>query len=139
MNRAAVYQALFAKLPSATTKSRTLRMWAEVPREEMPALFLAVTGQSVGQLGSGAQRIWTTTAQVWAYVHTQDPDTTPAMDLLAAQLDAIEAALKPTPGQPAQTLGGLVTSVKITGVETDEGTLGPIAVAIVTLEIVASP
>ena len=139
MNRAAIYQALFAQLPSATTKSRTLRLWSEVPAEELPAIFLAVSGQSVGQLGSGAQRIWTTTALVYVYVHAADPATTPAMDLLAAQLDAIEAAVKPAPGQPAQTLGGLVTSVKITTVETDEGTLGPRAVAIVTLEIVASP
>lgn len=139
MTRAAVYQALFAKLPSATTKSRTLRLWSEVPAEEMPALFLAVASQDCAPLAQGARRKWTTKATVYVYVATPDPATTPAMDLLAAQLDAIEAALAPGPAQEKQTLGGLVESVRITAVETDEGTLGSKAVALVTLEIVASP
>lgn len=139
MTRAAIYQALFAKLPAATTKSRTLRLWAKVAPEEMPALFLAVASQQCDPLVGGVRRKWTTTAYVYVYVATPDPETTPAMDVLAAQLDAIEAALAPGPAETKQTLGGLVESVRITAVETDEGTLGSAAVGIVTLQIVASP
>jgi hypothetical protein len=53
-------------------------------------------------------------------------------------LDALEAALAPSPVTGIQTLGlpGMVRHVTISGkVETDEGVLGDQAVAIVPIEI----
>lgn len=138
-NRSAIYAALFERLPSAgyQTRSRVLELWAKVPDERLPAIYLAHGSETPTPLGSGARYAWTLTPTVYVYVKrapAQDPST-----VLCAHLDAIEAALAPESGRERQTLGGLVHAVRITSIETDEGTLGDKAVAIISLSVLGAP
>lgn len=152
MTRAPIYNALFSQLagtqdPVTTlwshgwvTASQTLRLWKQVGANEMPALFLALKGEVATPLGpSGIVTKWTIHMDAWVYV-MHDGGPSHAMLVLATQLDRIEAAMKPAVGQERQTLGGLVYSAKIQGdIETDEGSLGDQAMAVVPITIVVSP
>lgn len=135
-NRSAIYAALFARLPSAgyQTRSRILELWSKVPAEQMPALYLAHGDETPTPLASGAAVRWTFTPQVYVYTRPSGADPS---SVLSAHLDAIEAALAPDPVTGRQTLGGLVHAVRIGSIETFEGTLGEVAVAIVTLTVIA--
>jgi hypothetical protein len=141
VNREAIAAALFnlAKTPSQlVTTSRRLKHWSDVPAEEQPALFQT---QGKENIDTGTQRMGGPNThkidfQLYVYVHNTDP-TIPPSALLNALLDALEAALTPTPGTK-QTLGGLAQHAFISGsIETDEGVLGDQAVAIVPIEVLA--
>ena len=85
----------------------------------------------------GGPTIWTLSADFYVYVHSSDPYLAPAM-LLNPLLDALEAALAPSPVTGIQNLGlpAMVQHAYIAGkVETDEGVLGDQAIAIVPVEI----
>jgi hypothetical protein len=76
----------------------------------------------------------------------EDSDAGPS-GTLQTILDGIEAKLEAQPGERnptgarfpnngfATTLGGIVSAVRIKSIETDEGALGPQAVAVVGVEI----
>lgn len=140
MNREAAYAGVFAKLaaiPGLVTKSRILRHWNDVAPEEQPALFLAQTAQqAVTRTGEATQ--WRLRADIYLYVRTDG--VTPPGTLLNPILDAIEAAfpLHPVTGQHMLDVSG-VAWARIDGdIETDEGTLGAQAVAIVPVTILAT-
>lgn len=140
MNREPLYAALFARLaaiPGLKTASRRLRHWSDVGASEQPALFLAQKSETA-QTVTGQPTRWALTADVYLYVNTPAPQSPgQAMNPL---LDAIEAALAPdSPARNANTLGGLAQYCRIEGaIETDEGTLGDQAVAIVPIQILAT-
>lgn len=143
MNREAIYSALFDRLktiPALRSSSRRLKHWVDVDPSEQPALFLAqVRETSVpGDPARGVPAKWTLSADVYIYARTdggQVPGT-----VMNPLLDAVEAATLPDNAvQRVQTLGDLVERCWIEGdIETDEGTLGDQAVAIVPIRILAT-
>lgn len=137
MNRESIYQALFAKLSAVSglkTKSRKLRHWSDVSANEQPALFQAQKTESIART-PGLNARHTLYADVYVYVKTTG--TTSPSTQMNSLLDAIEAALEPdNPIKNRNTLGGLVEHCAIEGsIETDEGTLGDQAVAIIPIVI----
>lgn len=141
MSRESVAIALFNKISApmtaagAITVSRRLLHWADVQAADQPAVFLP-QGKSVPtQSQSGLPVQWKASFEVYIYVHETDPTATPATKLNLL-LDALEAALAPSSPGLKQTLGGAAVHCWISGpVETDEGTLGDQAVAIVPIEL----
>ena len=139
--RETIYSALFtlvSSVPGLVTTSRRLVHWSDVSPEMQPALFQAQINQAAQPRPEGLPTRWTLKADIWLYVNTgQDPGAIPAI-LLNNFMDAIEAALAPSLVTGKQTLGGLVSHCWIAGeVLTDEGTLGPQAVAAIPIEILA--
>lgn len=140
MNREAIYSALFDRLkvvPGIVTASRKLRHWSDVSASEQPALFMAQKSEPARQ-AQGMATVWELGVDVYLYANTQGFDA-PAQALNGI-LDAIEGALAPdAPAKNTCTLGGLVQHCRIEGaIETDEGTLGDQAVAIVPISIRAT-
>ena len=139
INREAIFAALFAKLGASAgyvVKSRRLKHWNDVPKIDQPALFMA-QGTQTAQTVRGYPTIWTLNVDVYIYVRT-DGGADPG-PLLNPLLDALEAALAPNAAENTQTLGGLCEWCRIEGaIETDEGTLGEQAVAIVPISILVS-
>jgi hypothetical protein len=136
MNREAIYSALFALVstaPGLVTTSRKLLHWNDVQSSARPALFQAQKGETAIQ-STGLPTKWMLGVDIYVYVSTKGTDhpgavLNPILDAIAAKLDM------PFPGQP-QTLGGLVQYARIDGrIETDEGTLGDDAVAIIPVSI----
>lgn len=143
MNREQIYAELFERLkaiPGLRTTSRKLRHWTDVDSSQQPALFQA-QGRQIATPGDPARGVptkWTFLIDVYVYART-DGDRVPGT-VMNPLLDAIEAVTKPdNPTQRVQTLGGLVERCWIEGdIETDEGTLGDQAVAIVPFRILAT-
>jgi hypothetical protein len=136
MNREAIYAALFTLVssdPALQTVSRKLLHWSDVPASQRPALFMAQKREAVVQ-STGRPGRWLLTVDLYVYVSTKGNDypgavLNPILDLISSKLD------NPIPGVP-QTLGGLVQWARIEGaIETDEGTLGDDAVAIIPVHI----
>lgn len=139
MTREPVYAALFALVsaaPGLVTASRTLRHWSDVPASLRPALFQTVKSETVART-TGRPPVWTLDLDFYIYVSTAGA-TSPGT-VMNPVLDYVDAALAdPFPGQP-QTLGGLAQWARIEGrIETDEGTLGTDAVAIVPVRILVA-
>lgn len=140
MNREPIYAALFAALqglPGVRTSSRILKHWNDVPAEMQPALFLAQGSQQpVTQTGQPSK--WLLAAEVYVYVRTSGGQVPGSV--LNPILDAIEAALPLHPVTGKHTLDAPgVEWARIDGaIETDEGTLGEQAVAIVPIQILAT-
>jgi hypothetical protein len=85
----------------------------------------------------GAPIVWTLYADFYIYAYSSNPYQTPAT-LLNPLLDALEAALSPSPTMGIQNLGlpHMVQHVYVAGkIQTDEGVLGDQAIAIVPVEI----
>jgi hypothetical protein len=138
MNREAIFSALFALAsgaPGLVTTGRKLRHWSDVSASEMPALFQA-QGDQVAIRETRFPTKWLMSAKLYVYVSTEAAASpgevlNPILDYLTAQL------ADPFPGVP-QTLGGLVEYARIEGtVETSEGTLGNVEVAVVPVMILA--
>lgn len=140
INREPIYAALFAKLSASAgyaTTSRRLKHWNDVPSGEQPALFMAQRNEVAATKGRGLPTEWTLSVDVYVYVRT-DGGQAPG-PLLNQLLDAVEAALAPSQLENVQTLGGLVHWCRIEGaIETDEGTLGDQAVAIIPISMFVS-
>ena len=138
--RELIYAALWefaAGAASFASANRRLRHWADVAPAEQPALFMSEKGGAAVMKALGAPIVWTLYADFYVYVHSSDPYLAPAM-LLNPLLDALEAALAPSPATGIQNLGlpAMVQHAYIAGkVETDEGVLGDQAIAIVPVEV----
>lgn len=138
-----VFAALFTLLQKSatfTTTSRRLQHYSEVPAEAQPAMYLAI-GALDPRLG-GQDRVpgmpykWRLNSKVWLYANAGNDDTLIPSSLINPLINAVLTVLKPvTPGD-RQTLGGLVYNVSVVGrINTDEGLLGPQAVAVIPVEI----
>lgn len=117
--------------------NRRLRHWADVAPAEQPALFMSEKGGQAAVRKLGAPIVWTLYADFYVYVHSSDPYLAPTT-MLNPLLDALEAALAPSPTTGIQNLGlpEMVQHAYISGkVQTDEGVLGDQAIAIVPVEI----
>jgi len=138
--RESIYAALWtlaAGAASFVSANRRLRHWADVAPAEQPALFMSEKGGTAVMKALGAPIVWTLYAEFYLYVHSSDPYLPPAM-LLNPLLDALEAALAPSPATGIQNLGlpAMVQHAYIAGkIETDEGVLGDQAIAIVPVDI----
>lgn len=138
--RESIYTALWELGASAarfTSANRRLRHWADVSPAEQPALFMSEKGGHAAVKKLGAPIVWTLCADFLVYVHSGDPYLAPAI-ILNPLLDALEAALSPSPVTGIQNLGlpQMVQHAYIAGkVQTDEGVLGDQAIAIVPIEI----
>jgi hypothetical protein len=140
IEREPIYAALWSLASAAApfaTVERRLRHWADVSPAEQPALFMSEKGSIAKVKALGAPVVWTLFADLYLYAHSSDPYRAPAV-ILNPLLDALEAALAPAPATGIQDLGlpALVQHAYIAGkVETDEGSLGDQAIAIVPVEI----
>ena len=138
--RESIYAALWSLAAGAAnfaSANRRLQHWADLAPAEQPALFMSEKGGHAATKALGAPIVWTLYADFYVYVHSSDPYFAPAR-LLNPLLDAIEAALAPSPATGVQNLGlpAMVQYAYIAGkVETDEGVLGDQAIAIVPVEI----
>lgn len=124
--------------PLFRTKSRKLRHWADVREADMPAIFQAKGAEQIegSQAGLDAKKLYRYDLYLYATVERGDDNEATPHSVMNGLLDALELALAPSPVTGQQTLGGLVTHCYINGtIETDEGALGDIAVAIVPIEI----
>jgi hypothetical protein len=138
MKREPIYKALFAKLSAIdgiVTASRILLHWDDVSPNQQPAMFLAQDTQQAEQI-TGFPTKYLLGAKVWIYAHRDTSEEVPSAQINNI-LDALDAALMPDPSPTfKQTLGGLVEHCWISGaIETDEGTLGNQAVAIVPIQM----
>ena len=140
MNREAIYAALYDRLktiPGIVTTSRKLRHWSDVGQSEQPALFQTQKTQTaIRQTGLPCK--WLLPADIYLYVQDQSADG--PSTAINALIDAVETALAPDNIiKNTNTLGGLVEYCRIEGsIETDEGTLGDQAVAIIPIIILAA-
>ncbi len=140
MAREEIHAALFALLEDCAefvTVSRKLRHWADVDANEQPALFLAQGNDADEVLARGTPGRLTIQFDVYLYVNTSADPEIPPSQLLNGLIDVVKSAIAPTPGTDVQTLGGLCHRCSVAGAtQTDEGTLGEQAVAIIPIEIV---
>jgi hypothetical protein len=138
MKREPIYKALFqlvSSIDGLTTSSRILAHWDDVSPNEQPALFMAQDTQQAEQV-TGFPTKYVLGAKVWIYAHRDTSNEVPSAQINNI-LDALDEVLMPSPSPTfKQTLGGLVEHCWISGaVETDEGTLGNQAVAIVPIQM----
>jgi hypothetical protein len=142
MTREPIYAALFARLaaiPGLKTSSRILKHWNDVPAEQQPALFQAQTGETPQQQ-TGEPTKWLLEVDLYLYVRRNAGVPGAALNPL---IDAIEATfpLHPVTGLHMLDVPGQlgIEWARISGrIETDEGTLGDQAVAIVPVQILAT-
>lgn len=130
-----VVQTAVAAVPSPNTPvtvSRRLEHWEDVGSEQQPAVFVAQRGQVRRDTVSGRLLVNLMDFDVYVYVTETDHSQTPATKLNAI-VDAMETAFRPGVDGEPQTLSGLVQYTEVTKVETDEGTLGDQAVALVSV------
>jgi len=138
--RESIYSALWSLGSTSAgyaTANRRLRHWADVSPAEMPAIFMAEKGGTAVNKALGAPIVWTLHADFYIYAHSSDPYLAPAT-VLNPLLDALETALAPNQTTGILNLGlpNMVTHAYIEGkVDTDEGVLGDLAVAIIPVAI----
>lgn len=140
MNRELIYSSLFEKLKAVSgvvVSSRILRHWADVPRQEQPAIFMAQAGQTAIRT-TGLPTKWMLMADVYVYASRSESEIPGT--ILNNLIDAIENSLEPSlEGVTVQTLAGVVEYCRIVGsIDTDEGTLGEQSVAIIHVEMLAT-
>lgn len=143
-SRESVFTALFAKLAASAGFITTSRVWRhidELSPLEMPALFQVETPETA-KTEYRKPTVFRWGVDVVLYAHAQDAEQqglTDVMPLLNNLLDAVVSAIAPSPATNDQTLGGLVTDVRVQGtIEKFEGRIdsGRRAAAIIPLEII---
>ena len=139
MNREAIYSALYARLQTVagfTTVSRRLRHWVDVSAAETPYIGMIQRREDPDGSRMGMPLRWTLHVDFYLYAHTTDPRGSPAI-ILNPLLDAVMAAFSGDVPTNTVTLGGQVYHCRVSGsIETDEGVLGDLAVAIIPLMII---
>lgn len=133
--------ALFSKIEAplrdagAVLVSRRLLHWNDVAVVDMPAAFLAQGNQQPTPSPAGSPTTWRMNFNIYIYVNETDPAQSPSTKLNAL-LDVVESSLAPSRVGLKQQLGGTVEHCWISGtVETDEGVLGNLAMAVVPVEV----
>lgn len=145
MNREAITTALWARMSAISgvvTAERRLRHFSEVAPAEMPAIFLGIDDATADQ-ERGRQPFWTMAFSVYIYCH-EAAKVGPGGQLNTI-IDAVDAALQLQSAEfrsgqtfGPTTLGGLVSHAWVSKVETDEGSLGDLGVAICSIEVLAT-
>lgn len=140
IKREPIHAALFALLqtvPGLKTCSRRLKHFDDVSPADCPALFMVQKSQGT-RTQTRMPTVWELDVELILYVQTDGGHHSTPATALNEVLDAIESALEPTNLiDPRQTLGGLVYDCKISGaIDTDEGTMGEMAGAIIPIRLV---
>lgn len=139
--REEIYASLFELVTNAVkfkTQSRKIKSFSQVQPSEMPAIFQLQTSEVYDQTARGLPPKKFFYVELYIYVAAMNAQDIPSQKLNVI-LDSIETALAPEPASDVQTLGGTVSHAWISGkIETDEGTLGNISVAIVPIEILVT-
>lgn len=144
MDRELIYSRLFDLLREVSgvkTFSRRLKVWTDVSAADMPAVFLQQLDE-VSETTKGLKTKWTFLLDIYVYVNVgSDPKISP-YTILNPILDDIINLFDQENNEitgGVNTLGGLVHSVKINGkLETDGGAFGPIAIAMIPIEIIVA-
>ena len=131
-----------AAIPGVRTSGRKPKDRDQIAASDCPALYLGVGSSAItGEVG--AYPLWR--LEFVAYLHVYDGSQAGPSEQLNDFLDAIEAALARDDSDEAgmgtgtsTTLGGTVHSARVSSVETDEGSFGDRAVALVTIEVLAA-
>ena len=152
LDREAIMAALHQRIADAypwKTASRRLRLWQDLAASDQPAVFVTAGPQSARYSDRGNPALWTLSATVTVYARHDEPREVPEAEMNAL-ITAVENALEKLPGEQAgpmgapgggwnTTLGGLVVYARVDGdVETDEGSLGDQAVAIIPVVMLAT-
>jgi len=85
--------------------SRRLKLWGDVPLANRPACFLFEGGQEAYEWQRSPDPKRTIEVRLFIYVNAKDP-TLVGSSQLNDIMDALDAALAPSAGQPMQNLGG---------------------------------
>lgn len=141
MNREAAFTALWTYLgtrtPSFKTKSRRLRHWTDVSPPDMPALFMTQAAQQPVH-PKGVPYHWIFNGSFYVYAHSEDLDVAPAT-VQNNLLDELELALKPDNLQRLNFGTNYVDQFRFEGaIETDEGLLGDLTVAIIPFMMIVT-
>lgn len=145
MSREVITAALWQRLeaiPGLRTTGRKPKDRDQLAASDCPALFLGVgSSQVVSEIGG--YPLWR--LEFVAYLHVYEGSQAGPSAQLNEYLDAIEAAMARGPDDQvgmgngtSTTLGGQVVSARVASVETDEGSFGDRAVALVTIEVMAA-
>lgn len=143
ITREGAYSALFTVVSNAyawaSTPSRRLKLFSDVPATARPALFQYEGGPerfvytNNGPLG---QRI--IQAKLFIYIDSTDPTLIPSQ-LMNAILDSIEASLAPPTaelvGPGFNTLGDSVYAARVSAVEKTPGDIDKDGLAVVTVDL----
>lgn len=142
IDREAIVVALFEKLKTASgfkKTSRRLKHWGEVGPTECPAMFLTQTSQTPTQM-RGMPTVWDLDFEIYVYVRSPtNPNAVPQTQLNQI-LKEIELVFKPDPVTNLQTLNiqGVSHAWMSGTIETDEGNLGDLALAIIPVSVKAT-
>lgn len=142
MNRENIYAGLFTQLSAISgfaTKSRLLKHWTDVPEALQPALFQA-QGKEIALTTTGLPTKWELHLSIYIYVKTNGISAPSVVmnPLLDAVIAVIQARNIVSGRNVLASIGG-VEWARVEGtIETDEGTLGNQAVAIIPVIISAT-
>lgn len=124
---------------SFTTASRRLRLWNDMAPSDKPAIFVAERGDTYARGSDGRPAIVVFEADIFIYTDAgKDTSIVPAT-ALNALIDAVDAALAPSPVSGKQSLGGMVSHCWIEGkIMKDPGDLDGDGLAIIPVKILAT-
>jgi hypothetical protein len=140
--------ALFAKLSAATftavngsttfkTRSRRIRLWADVSRDSRPAMFMVERNETPSYVAENQPAKQTMMVDVFVYTSAEGV-AAPSIDINNI-LDGLDRALAPGPTERVQTLGGLVSHCRQEGqVFKDPGDLDDDGLIIYPIHIMAT-
>lgn len=136
MNRVRVNAALFNEMKELTgikTLTRVLKHWSDVDLRQMPYVCLA-RGNDTPQQEHKLPTRWTLNNWIYVYVARRNADEAPTA-VLDEVLDKIDSLFHHPSGAPNNLGLDEVERCWISGaIETDEGSLGDKAVAIIPIE-----
>lgn len=126
VSRETVLSALFAKLSETVftspvsgqsafvSVSRRLRHWADVPRDQRPAMFMTCHGESPTYRAENTPLYSKMSVKIFVYTDSADKLSVPDTDI-SVILDSLDISLEPGPGEQRLTLGGLVSHCRVDG------------------------
>jgi hypothetical protein len=116
---------------------RNLIHWSKVDAAQQPSIWITSRTQ-IATTKPNLPTKWELQGAIWVYVRDESPNGPAAF--MDDFLDKIEGMFKTSRnGAGKVTLGNLVHDCRINGsIDTDEGLLGPQAVAVIPVEIVTS-
>jgi len=141
MNREYLYAALWQQLcaiPGFKTYSRKLRHWNDVDPLMQPAMFLA-QGNETPMTVTGQPGKWLLQSKIYLYARTEgDAPPGPVLNPLLDAICNVVSAQNPVTGRSVLADEGIEWCRIEAAIETDEGTLGDQAVAVIPVTILAT-
>lgn len=140
--RETIYGALFTQLKTAAgfkVVSRRVRLWDQLKSDERPALIMIEPRENYVQNATGQPQEATLHVNLLLIADVQqnrETESMPPISIINPLIDAVEAALAPSPVTWAQTLGGIVSHAWIEGeIMKDSGDLDGTAIALMSVRI----